>query len=182
MQPIEELKHEHAIIMKVLDAAAFEVMRISQTYKINPGKMAAMLDFFKGFVDRCHHTKEELHLFPLMERRGQPRDTGPLAVMLEEHTLGRIYLKTASKALSLVDKGDQASIDEVGGNLGAYVDLLKAHIAKENNVLFPLADSLLSPEDRSELKKAFAEVEERIMGPEAHERYHRLANELAGHN
>lgn len=180
MQPTEELKHEHAIILKVLDVAAIEVVRISQTYKINPGKIAAMLDFFKGFVDRCHHTKEELHLFPMLERRGQPRDTGPLAVMLEEHTLGRIYLKTAAKALTLVDKGDQASIDEVGGNLGAYVDLLKAHIAKENNVLFPLADSLMTPEDQAELGKAFAEVEAKIMGPEMHEKYHQLANDLSG--
>jgi len=179
MQPTEELKHEHAIILKVLDAASFEVMRVSQTYKINPGKIAAMLDFFRGFVDRCHHTKEELHLFPMLERHGQPRDTGPLAVMFEEHTLGRIYLKTAAKALALVDKGDQASIDEVGGNLGAYVDLLKAHIAKENNVLFPLADSLLPPEEQVELEKAFAEVETKIMGPEAHEKYRQLAIELS---
>lgn len=179
MQPTEELKHEHEIILKVLDAAAIEVLRISQTYKINPGKTAAMLDFFKGFVDRCHHTKEELHLFPMMESHGQPREIGPLAVLFEEHTLGRIYLKTAAKALTLVDKGDQASIDEVGGNLGAYIDLLRAHIAKENTILFPLADSLMTPEDQAGLEKAFAEVEADIMGPEAHEKYHQLANELA---
>ncbi|HQP29854.1 MAG TPA: hemerythrin domain-containing protein [Deltaproteobacteria bacterium] len=179
MQPTEELKHEHDIILRVLDAASFEVLRISQTYKINPGKTAAMLDFFKGFVDRCHHTKEELHLFPMMGRRGQPRETGPLAIMTEEHIMGRIYLKTAAKALTLVDKGDQASIDEVGGNLGAYVDLLKAHIAKENTILFPLADSILTPQDQAELEKAFAEVESSIIGPEAHEKYHQLANELA---
>jgi len=178
MQPPEALKHEHDIILKVLDTAAIEVLRISQTYKINPGKMSAMLDFFKGFVDRCHHTKEELHLFPMMERHGQPREIGPLAVMIEEHTLGRIYLKPAAKALSLVDKGDQASIDEVGGNLGAYVDLLKAHIAKENTILFPLADSLMTADDQAELIKAFAEVESKVMGSEAHEKYHQLAKEL----
>ena len=179
MRATEELKKEHDIIMQVLNAAAFEVLRVSQTYKINPGKMIAMLDFFKGFVDRCHHTKEELHLFPMMEKHGQPHDIGPLAIMFEEHTLGRIYLKTAAKALTLVDKGDQSSIDEVGGNLGAYVDLLRSHIAKENNILFPLADKLLTEEDQTEVSKAFAEVEASIIGPEAYKKYLQLANDLA---
>lgn len=179
MQPTQELKAEHDIIMAVLDAAAVEVQRITQTYKINPGKTAVMLDFFKGFVDRCHHTKEELHLFPLLEKHGQPRDTGPLAVMFEEHALGRIYLKTAAKALTLVDKGDQISIDDVAGNLGAYVDLLRAHIAKENNILFPMVDRLLSPAEQAALTAAFAKVEEQEMGPGAHAKYHHLAEELS---
>jgi hemerythrin-like domain-containing protein len=178
MQPTEELKHEHEIILKVLDAAAFEVQRVAQTYKVNPGKIGAMLDFFRGFADRCHHTKEELYLFPMMEKRGAPRDSGPLAVMLEEHTLGRIYLKTLAKALTLTDKGDHSAIDEVGQNLGAYVDLLRAHIAKENKVLFPLADSILTPADQAELVKAFAEVEAKEMGEGTHEKYHQLAHEL----
>lgn len=179
MQATEELKHEHEIILKVLDAAAIEVQRVAQTYKVNPGKIGVMLDFFRGFVDRCHHTKEELHLFPMLEKRGQPRDSGPLAVMFEEHTLGRIYLKTLAKALSLTDKGDQSSIDEVGQNLGAYVDLLRAHIAKENKVLFPLAEGILTPEDQAELTKAFAEVEAKEMGQGTHEKYHQLAHDLS---
>ena len=38
-----------------------------------------------NYVDRCHNQKEEQHLFPLLEQRGIPRQSGPLAVMLAEH-------------------------------------------------------------------------------------------------
>lgn len=179
MQPTDELRQEHDIILSVLTTAAFEVQRIAQTYKIDPAKITKLLDFFRGFADRCHHTKEELHLFPLMEKRGQPPDTGPLAVLREEHILGRIHLKTADKALSQAQKGDHSAIDEVAASLGAYVDLLRAHIAKENKTLFPLADTLLTATDQEGLTTAFAEVESQVMGAAVHEKYHRLARELS---
>lgn len=179
MQPTEELRQEHEIILSVLATAAFEVQRIAQTYKIDPAKIIKLLDFFRGFTDRCHYTKEELHLFPLMEKRGQPTDTGLLAVLREEHVLGRIHLKTAAKALTQAQKGDHYAIDDVAASLGAYVDLLRIHIAKENKTLFPLVDALLSASDQEILAQSFAEVDSQVMGADVHEKYLRLAHELS---
>ena len=41
-------------------------------------KLGKILDFFRVFVDRCHHGKEEEYLFPTMEKRGIPADKGPI--------------------------------------------------------------------------------------------------------
>jgi hemerythrin-like domain-containing protein len=59
-----------------------------------------------------------------------------------------------------------------------YIELLRAHIAKENNVLFPMSGRYLTPKDQSSLERAFNELEERETGKGEHERFHRIAYEL----
>ena len=51
-----------------------------------------LLDYLTTYTDGCHNKKEEDHLFPLIERRGVPREDGPLAVMLSEHEQSRELL------------------------------------------------------------------------------------------
>jgi hemerythrin-like domain-containing protein len=57
------------------------------------------------------------------------------------------------------------------------VDLLSKHIPKEDNILYPMANQILTKEDQEELAKGFEEVEENVMGPGAHERYHHMIDE-----
>jgi len=51
-----------------------------------------------------------------------------------------------------------------------YVEMLSAHIDKEDNILYPIADDVLTGADQKELEKGFEEVEEKVMGPGAHEK------------
>jgi hemerythrin-like domain-containing protein len=74
----EILKHEHKIVLKVLDAVRHEAQSIADTGKLNVEKLDKILDFFRVFVDQCHHGKEEEYLFPTMQKRGIPADKGPI--------------------------------------------------------------------------------------------------------
>ena len=58
------------------------------------------LEFLRGFGDRCHHGKEEQHLFAVLAARGLPREVGPLAVLISEHEEGRALLTRMSEALA----------------------------------------------------------------------------------
>lgn len=51
-------------------------------------------------------------------------------------------------------------------------------IAKEDNILFPLADRLFTPGDQKALEREFERVEAEEMGEGTNERYHQLAHEL----
>ncbi len=64
--------------------------------------------------------------------------------------------------------------------LAAYAELLRQHIDKENNVLYEIADHVLTVRDQAELEQAFEKVESQEMGEGTHEKYHQLAHELAG--
>lgn len=167
MTPTEEVKHEHQIILMVLGAAKREDVILK------------LLDFIRNFADRCHHAKEEKNLFAKMQERGMPLKAGPLAVMLHEHEEGRRMVKEAAGALPLAAKGDKHELQVLKDSLVGYVDLLQAHIGKEDNILYPMADRMLTVEDQQELSEAFARVEAVETGEGLHERYHKLAHELA---
>jgi hemerythrin-like domain-containing protein len=173
MTPTETLKHEHQIILMALDAAEREVRSIQATGTLHADKVEQMLDLFPNFADLCHHAKEEKLLFVKMEERGIPVQGGPIAVMLHEHELGRGLLRAARQAL------DEAAAAGVRDNLDGYVRLLRAHIRKEDQILFPMADQILTAEDQRELEAAFDRVEAEEIGQGVHDRYHALAHELA---
>jgi hemerythrin-like domain-containing protein len=177
MKATELLVHEHEVIGKVLDGAEAEAQRLRRTGEVRRERLGKMVDFWKNFVDRCHHTKEEKHLFPALEERGVPGESGPIAVMLQEHEEGRQAVRALAEALQAKTPGRAAQV--LAERLEAYVGLLRPHIEKENNVLFPLADRVLSAGDQEKLLRAFEKVEAEEMGEGTHERYHQLAHELA---
>lgn len=180
MNPTETLKHEHQIVLLILDAAEREAGSIRASGEVHAGQVQEMLDFFRNFVDRCHHGKEERHLFPRLEQRGLPSGAGPVAVMLHEHEQGRAAVRAIADALEGVKAGDREAAGALAAGLTEYAVLLRNHISKENDVLFPMADRMLSDGDKAELAEAFDKVEAEEIGPGVHERYHRLAHELAG--
>ena len=51
-----------------------------------------ILTFFKVFIDKCHHGKEEIFFFPAFEAAGIPNEGGPIGVMIEEHHLFEMIL------------------------------------------------------------------------------------------
>jgi hemerythrin-like domain-containing protein len=180
MTPIETLMHEHQVILLVLKAAEAESHSIRETGGVNGAKVAQMLDFFRNFADKCHHAKEENLLFVKMNERGMPREAGPIAVMLNEHTFGRQRLLAIATALANAQKGNRFALDDVARNLAEYADNLRAHIHKEDNILYPMAQHLLNAADMEELAAAFDRVEAEEMGEGTHEKYHQLAHQLAG--
>ncbi|MFY9111563.1 MAG: hemerythrin domain-containing protein, partial [Desulfomonilia bacterium] len=147
--------------------------------KIDSALIEKMLDFFRNFTDKCHHAKEEKHLFPMLERRGVPRDKGPVGVMLAEHNEGRRLLSNISELLPAATNGDSDAVMSIAVDLAAYVTLLEKHIQKENEVLFQMADRVLTAEDQNHLEAAFARVEKEETGEGIHEKYHALAHEIS---
>lgn len=174
-EPMQILVDEHEIILSVLDAVEAMTERSQSTFP-RPFYEKA-LDFFASFADKCHHAKEEVHLFPLLEARGIPREHGPIGCMLHEHEEGRARLAAVRQALP--DAGrDPKAAQIVRGEMLAYMELLKQHIFKENQVLFPAGDHQLTAADKESLGHKFSCAEHSVLPPGAHQRYLALASEL----
>ena len=165
--------------MTVLKAARNEADQMQNSGKINAARIGEFVDFFRNFVDRCHHGKEEKHLFPRLEERGIPRAGGPIGVMLEEHEQGRAKVRTIVEELTRIEQDKGRPADVLRGHLLAYADLLEAHIRKENGILFPMGNRVLTADDQKGLVEAFDAVEREEMGEGTHERYHQWIKTLA---
>lgn len=181
MTPTEILKHEHQIVLLVLKGGEREGTAARKTGACDVSTVEKMVDFFKTFVDRCHHAKEERYLFPALERHGVAKEGGPIGVMLAEHEEGRGHVRAIAAALPGLKPGHPDAAAAVADHLLAYATLLRAHIDKEDNVLYPMADRLLTPKERRDMVKAFDQVEAEEIGEGVHEKYHQLAHELAEH-
>ena len=59
-----------------------------------------------------------------------------------------------------------------------YGRLLVAHIDKENDVLFVMAERVLSADKMAEMAKAFNKIEELEIGPNKHEEFHATLHAL----
>jgi hemerythrin-like domain-containing protein len=178
MNPTETLKHEHKIVLLVLKGAERIARTINEGGTADIGTVNRMVEFFREFTDRCHHSKEEKHLFPRLEERGVPNQGGPIGAMLHEHELGRARVRAIADAVEKVSAGDTSAPAVLAENLSAYVELLRTHIDKEDNVLFAMGDRVLTEDDKRELSEAFEKIEAEEMGEGTHEQYHEFAHEF----
>jgi hemerythrin-like domain-containing protein len=178
MRATEILMSEHRGIERMLTVVETAAVRLEQRQALPPTLFADAGGFFSAFADRCHHGKEERHLFPLLVERGIPREGGPIGVMLAEHEQGRGYVRTLRTQAALAAAGTLSDPQALLTAARSYVALLRQHIQKEDRVLFRMADQVLSTEDQQALSAAFEAVEREEMGVGEHERYHAMIEEL----
>lgn len=178
MGPTEILKAEHEGIkemLRIMDAASG---RLEAGEQVDPAVFADVVDFLSNFADRCHHGKEERHLFQRLIEKGMPREGGPVGVMLAEHEEGRSHIRGMKAALDGLADGRPDAARDMATHARAYIQLLSAHIAKENDVLFPMADLVLRPEDQNDLARKFEQIEAEELGEGVHEHYHEMIHSL----
>jgi hemerythrin-like domain-containing protein len=176
--PIQMLVDEHRVITSVLDVVETVTEQLGETGEFPQSFFEQAFDFFPNFADKCHHAKEEDRLFPLLEARGVPREGGPIQCMLNEHEEGRRHVRAVREALTLTAEGDLGARRTVQHEARAYVDLLRLHIRKENEILFLIADQRLTADDQQTLLKQFQCAEHSKLPPGSHEKYVALAEEL----
>ncbi len=159
MKATEILVEEHRVIEKVLACLERIVADVSRDGKLNAESANAAIEFFKNFADQCHHAKEEDRLFGVMEAGGVPVDGGPIGVMLSEHEMGRKCVRGMAAQVEKAATGDAAAIGEFRQNAMEFIALLSAHIQKENQILFPMANNVLGDRGGDNLLSEFRQIE-----------------------
>jgi hemerythrin-like domain-containing protein len=155
MKSVERLLAEHELIERGLVLLERAVARIENHEPLPEGFAAWAARFFQQFADQCHHAKEEDVFFPLLKQRGIPEEGGPIGVMLHEHVLGRDCVRRMREA-SQAQPIDAQVFAEAARQ---YIPLLRQHIFKENNVLFHMAERVLTEADDADVTDRFAQVE-----------------------
>jgi hemerythrin-like domain-containing protein len=135
---IDELRHEHDAILSALDILD-QVEAEARQGTVASDDNAAFISFLKEFVDKCHHGKEEGMLFPALTEAGASEREAPVPALLSEHEQVRVLIKAMEEASHPVLQPERFS-----AAARAYSRHLRAHIDKENEVLFPLPSRSLA--------------------------------------
>jgi hemerythrin-like domain-containing protein len=176
MRAVRLLMEEHRVIERALAVLQTIADRLEQGEAVEADKVTALLDFFRVFADECHHAKEEKALFPQLEAKGVPRAGGPIGVMLHEHEEGRALQQQMRLAFSGLSEMANRRLFRSAAR--QYIALLRQHICKEDNVLFPMAQHLLTESEDAALVERLERQERDALGEGVHERYHQLVREL----
>jgi hemerythrin-like domain-containing protein len=170
MGALEVLMEEHEVILKIAEVLNNSVKKLQAREKVSTEFFEKILDIIRNFVEKCHHGKEEMGLFPLIREHGG-REARAVSLLIEEHEKGRAFVKTLDEAVK------KNETDSVIKSVNGYVGLLPPHVKKEN-VVFPTWINPLSDETKMELFKRFEEIEESVIGPRKHQEYIQTVEKL----
>ncbi len=176
MNPIGKLVDEHRNILKGIDLLEKAADKLDGGEEIPSDFFSKVVDFIRNYADKYHHAKEENILFVRMEKAGFPREEGPVGVMLAEHDQGRDYVSNLENANKRYAGGDKSAVSEIVENARGYIHLLRQHINKENNILYPMAENALSQTDIESMQHEFEKVEQGKSGVE--QKYIAMLKEL----
>ncbi len=179
MKPTDILIKEHDAIMVMLNILEKVCLRLDAGESVEETDLENIVEFFKVFVDKCHHGKEEDILFPTLEEYGIPNEGGPIGVMLSEHLVGRDNVKGMSDSIAAYKDGKESASEEFVRYASDYIALLTEHIKKENNILFKIADMHIPEERQQSLLVDFERAEKEKIGPGVHEKFHCLLEKLS---
>ncbi len=174
---VEMLVEEHRLIEQVLESLeAF----VDAPGDENPGRadIRDYVTFFREYVDKCHHGKEEDYLFVRMSSYGFSQDHGPISAMLSEQDEGRDHLNAMA---AVGERSGEISAHErelVKGHALAYVMRLRAHLQREDDILFPMVSHALPQFELDELAASFEKFDREVLPTGFHDRLNLLARRL----
>jgi hemerythrin-like domain-containing protein len=171
MSPTEILIEEHKAVRVILNALVSMCDKLGSGERVEPAHFEKVIVFVRNMADRAHHMKEEDLLFEKMESAGVSREEMLADAITTEHDLSRGYIRGISDALMAYSMGDDSAGRVITENASKYVALLRDHIDKEEQVIFPLADKHLSEDAKSELVEAFEKINLEVVGMDKLEEY-----------
>ena len=166
------LSKEHENILKVVSALEFKIEQLKDK-DIDPTFFKKVIDFIRNYADKFHHAKEEDILFKEFNKCAEEGcvHCNPVEQMLIEHDEGRRNVKLMESGLN--EKNKSKLIEGANG----YIELIREHIFKEDNILYPMVDEALS----TEVKKTMLEIFKKISSTKKKEvgRFERFVKEVA---
>lgn len=174
MLATENLMKEHQLILKYVDLmeryAEFSLKHPDKPVLLD--KAASFIGFIQEFADHLHHAKEEDSLFRYLEVPGVLTHCNPVPQMLMEHHKARDYVRNMEQA------SQAKALNELANNVAQYARLLKEHIFKEDNILYPMGERGLSDEAKTALLEEYAQTDERLDSRAIWGKYETLYAEL----
>lgn len=174
MLATENLMKEHQLILKYVDLMG-RYVEFSLKHPDKPvllEKAACFIEFIHEFADHFHHAKEEDILFRYLEVPGVLTHCNPVPQMLMEHDKARGYVQNMERAVQ------EKALTVLADNAAQYARLLKEHIYKEDNILYPMGESGLSDEAKTAVLKEYAQTDERLDSLAIWDKYETFYTEL----
>lgn len=139
---------EHSVLLQVLERA---------TNSPELSELEAADQMIKEELTKHFRYEEEI-LFPLLGNY-IGTEHGPIAVMLSEHQTIR-ELHDSFHHIMIERRNGNVEISQMMNAFSPLASILRTHITKEDNVLFPMASRVMTEEDKNEVETRVKQEED----------------------
>jgi hemerythrin-like domain-containing protein len=145
--------------------------------------LRAMLDYIEAFPEKLHHPKEDEYIFRLLRGRA-PAASATLDELELEHRQGRELVLSLADALRDYERhykrdGErEEAFTAFASAVNQYADFHWAHMRKEEDIILPLAEKSLKPEDWQEIDAAFQSNRDPLVGVDVQREFRELFRRL----
>ncbi len=166
VSPTEDLMREHGLLKRVLLVYDELRRRIAHGEPFPLATVSDSAGIIRNFVEEYHEKLEEEHLFPRF--RSQGRMVALVDTLQRQHGAGR---RVTAEILTLARArlSGAAERRQVADAMYRFTRMYEPHEAREDTVLFPAFQEMLSPQEFAALGEAFERREHQLFGKEGFE-------------
>ncbi len=164
---MEDLTCQHAVADRLLltyQMALLGQMQAGGGPNQPPAKtLGTTAGMLRSLVEDYHAKLEEDHIFPLFQKANKQTDL--VNTLREQHAAAR---RVTDAILQLTSGTSQngGSMEPLVRHIMAYTQLIHAHTAYEETLLYPQIRAMLSDSDYNQLHKTIADADRQKLGPE----------------
>ncbi|WP_184664756.1 hemerythrin domain-containing protein [Texcoconibacillus texcoconensis] len=161
---LRQLLDEHPLLREQMEAfqrTSLDVKKDIEEGRDGKTNMVRLHEQLQSFVTDIdpHSEREEGVLFPMMANY-IGREGGPIAVMEYEHDQAKRHLalffeEVEQKSIAELPK---EAILKLANYANVVYTTLTDHFAKEEQILFPMAEKMLTDEEKESLQQKIAEI------------------------
>lgn len=157
------IKDEHRALAAVLRGLEYLIGQIRDgKQKPDFALFKSMLAHVKDFPDKLHHPKEDEYVYHTLRER-DPSAAPMLDELEDEHRCGPEFIQRVATALQEYER-DPSRFDAFTKAMAEYTQFQWEHMRKEEDVILPLAEKSLLPEDWTEIDSAFGSNADPLVG------------------
>ena len=155
-QAIKAILREHGSMGAVLHGLRFVVREIrAQRMAPDHALLNAMIHYIDAFPERLHHPKEDRYLFPRLRQRTHEADAA-LARLEKQHEQGAVLTRELREAAARYEEQGDRALAPFAERAEQYATFYWQHMREEEELVLPVAQRVLTPEDWQEIDAAFA--------------------------
>lgn len=157
--PTDILGADHRLIQTVMNAIGNLHVSLGGGKPIPMTTVQNLCEFFQQFVDGYHHEKEEHCLWPALQKKGLSAEGYPLADIIaghkRSHRLFADWVEASGAYIATRGIAKQPLIAALQDLPRTYLGLLW----EEDQLLFPIVETILTPNDQQGLFERFASID-----------------------
>lgn len=163
----------HVLNQLVLDLEAGRLTADDVDYEL----FEKIMNYIEEFLDTMHHPKEDQYLFPaLLKKTSEANDV--IMQLQEQHQKGVEHRKKLEIHFQAMKDKHPGQVEKVIDALKDYLQAHREHMKLEDNIIIPLAERVLTPEDWAPIDEAFNQNEDPVFGDVPKNKFRKLLSDI----